>query len=153
MMRLLQTWSRFRKPVQDYSPQATALFSHFAERHGLAYKAVDAPVEILWEFPEQVGLSLPITLGLQNNDELNFGVPGFWSYFFPFPKVATKFEQVIDAWVEGRARITRRGLTSRLQVPTNDGTWSTVYTAKGHLDWDHPGDFIQNRATPQRPPW
>ena len=76
MMRLLRTWSCFRQPAQDYTPQATTLFSRFAERHGLAYQAVDAPVEILWEFPEQVGLSLPMTLGLQNNDELNFGVPG-----------------------------------------------------------------------------
>ena len=152
MMRLLRTWSCFRQPAQDYTPQATTLFSRFAERHGLAYQAVDAPVEILWEFPEQVGLSLPMTLGLQNNDELYFGVPGFWSYFFPFPKVASEFEQVLDAWVEGRARIARRGLTSRLQVPIGNGTWSTVYTARGHLTWDHPSEFIQNIVAPHRPP-
>jgi hypothetical protein len=48
---------------------------------------------------------------LQNNDELNFGVSGFWSYFFPFPKVAVKFEEILDAWIEGRARIARRSLT------------------------------------------
>ena len=85
-----------------------------------------------------------MTLGLQNNDELNFGVPGFWSYLFPFSNVAVKFEGMLDAWVEGRARMARRGLTSRFQVPAGDGSWSTLYTARGHLEWNHPAAIIQN---------
>lgn len=68
----------------DYTTQAKALFGRFAERHGLSYAiSPDAPVEVLWTFPEQPKLSMPITLGLQNLDELNFGVSDFWSYFFP----------------------------------------------------------------------
>lgn len=65
-------------PMTDYTQEATALFAHFAERHRLAHIVEpDAPIEMLWEFPEQRGLSLPITLGLQNGDELNFGVVDF----------------------------------------------------------------------------
>ena len=53
----------------DYTTQAEALFGFFAERHGLAYEITpDAPVEVLWTFPEQPKLSMPITLGLQNSD-------------------------------------------------------------------------------------
>jgi len=85
-----------------YTDEATALFSRFAKRHGLHHLEIDAPVEVLWEFPIQTGLSLPLTLGLQNNDELNFGVPGFWSYFFPFPRIAEEFESCLDAWLWDR---------------------------------------------------
>jgi hypothetical protein len=75
MMRLSQVWSRLHQPRRDYPPEATALFSRFAERHGLAYQAVDAEVDLLWEFPEQLGLRFPMTLGLQNSDEVNFDRP------------------------------------------------------------------------------
>lgn len=61
-----------------YIEQATALFTRFAERHRLTYEVEpDAPIEVLWTFPRQDGLSMPVTLGLQNIDELNFGVADF----------------------------------------------------------------------------
>ena len=118
----------------DYTTQAEALFGRFAERHGLSYTIVsDAPVEVLWTFPEQPKLSMPITLGLQNSDELNFGVFEFWSYFFPFEAVTEEFERAIDAWVCGNARIAvGRGMGRKLQVREGD-KWATVYGANGCL--------------------
>ena len=68
----------------DFTGQAEALFTRFAERHGLTYDSDhSAPVEVLWSFPTQDALILPITLCLQNGDELNFGVADFWCYLFP----------------------------------------------------------------------
>jgi len=106
---------RARKPPRAYISEANALFSSFANRHDLQYQVrTDAPVELHWEFPKQKKLTHRFTLCLQNNDELNFGVGSFWSYFFPFPDVERKFEEQIDAWVEGRARIVpRRDFSSK----------------------------------------
>ena len=80
-------------------------------------------------FRTQAGLTLPITLGLQNGDELNFGVADFWSYFFPFPDVATQFEEIIDAWVAGTARIAVFGQRGRVLEVCEGGQWRSVYSA------------------------
>lgn len=118
----------------DYTTDAEALFERFASRHGLQYSVTpDAPIEVMWEFPEQPKLSLPITLGLQNFDELNFGVSDFWSYFFPFPDVAPHFESILDAWVEGEARVGKTGWHSRILQVRNNDLWETVYSAGGCL--------------------
>jgi len=131
-----------------YTEEATALFSRFARRHGLDHLEVDAPVEAMWEFPTQKRLSLPLKLGLQNNDELNFGVPGFWSSFFPFPRVAEEFESCLDAWLKGQARIVRRRRFARIAsssiLEVRNGTdWKTVCRHFGG-DWPHAADVIQN---------
>ena len=87
---------------RDYTAEAEALFGRFAERHGLSYDVeTGVPMEVCWTFPVQPKLSMPLTLGLQNCDELNFGVSDFWSYFFPFQNVADEFERILDAWVAG----------------------------------------------------
>ena len=121
-----------QQPVRHFTDEATELFSRFALRHGLKYQVLDAPVEVLWAFPEQQKLSNRIVLGLQNNDELNFGVGEFWSYFFPYLDVAVRFESLIDAWVEGRARtVPVPGLlhqTIELQI-LEDGEWKNAYGA------------------------
>lgn len=126
-------FSRFRRPQPDFTDEAEELFTRFAQRHQLSYEVTDAPVEIMWEFPVQAGLSLPIILALQNGDELNFGVGEFWSYFFPYPKQYTEFERILDRWMEGRARvISRAGFlwqTRDLEV-LEDGEWKTTYRAK-----------------------
>jgi hypothetical protein len=127
------------------------LFSRFAERHGLAYSPVNAPVEVLWEFPVQNGLTLPLTLGLQNNDELNFGVPGFWSFFFPFSAVHTAFNDAIDAWVEGRARIINRGWwRGRSLEVLSESDWTSIYRAHMLTRWGHATKVIQNRLLDER---
>lgn len=116
--------------MTDYSEEATALFACFAARHQLVYNVEpDAPIEVLWEFPEQHGLSLPITLGLQNGDELNFGVADFWSNFFPFGKSAAAFERALDAWVVGEARIVHVALGGRALQLLDSGQWTTIYRA------------------------
>lgn len=117
----------------DYTVQAETLFKRFAQRHGLRYQVEDARMEVCWTFPEQPGLSMPITLGLQNCDELNFGVSDFWSYFFPFESVVERFENAIDAWVMGDARIAVTGFRGRL-LQVREGTrWRSIYGANGCL--------------------
>ena len=132
---------------RDFTEKAQALFQRFAARHGLQYSVTpDAPIEVMWEFPEQPKLSLPIILGLQNLDELNFGVSDFWSYFFPFPDVVEDFEAILDAWVVGDARVGKTGSRSRiLQMRKND-LWETVYGAGGCIFpfYRKPRDFIIN---------
>jgi hypothetical protein len=140
---------------RDYSTEAEALFRRFADRHALSYDVeTGVPMEVCWTFPEQPKLSLPLTLGLQNCDELNFGVSDFWSYFFPFEDVADKFEGILDAWVDGNARVAiMRGRGRLLQVREGDD-WNAVYGANGCLfpfrRW--PRGFVQNhRGTEAQP--
>jgi hypothetical protein len=114
--------------------EAEALFSRFADRHQLAFRVdAKAPVELFWEFPAQERLTHPIVLGLQNNDELNFGVADFWSYFFPFPEHSDQFALILDAWVQGTARVVEytwfRGRS--IEVFKN-GLWTKIYQANGY---------------------
>jgi hypothetical protein len=134
-----------------YIEKAEALFSRFAERHRLGYEATkDEPIEVLWTFPPQDGLKLPITLGLQNGDELNFGVSDFWSYFFPYEKVADQFERILDAWMVGDARVAITGPWGRvLQVREGRG-WKSVYAANRLFPvWRTPKRTIENRSPPE----
>jgi len=119
---------------RDHIAEAEALFARFAKRHGLTYDVeTGVPIEVCWKFPEQPKLSMPLTLGLQNCDELNFGVSDFWSYFFPFDRVAQDFESAIDAWVMGNARIAvERGKGRKLQLRRGE-KWETIYGADGCL--------------------
>jgi hypothetical protein len=119
---------------RDYTAEAEALFGRFAERHGLTYDVeTGVPMEVCWTFPVQPKLSMPLTLGLQNCDELNFGVSDFWSYFFPFQNVANEFERILDAWVAGEARVAITGVRSRLLQVREGARWKTVYGANGCL--------------------
>ena len=150
-MILPHFWRRSSVPPQDYTAEAAALFTRFAERHTLTYEIVpQAPIELLWRFPPQQRLSVPVTLGLQNEDELNFGLPGLWATIFPFPAVSADFERIIDAWVEGRARLVRVGwLRTRLELNDNGG-WRIVYRAFGAGGWPNTVDTLQNTPSPAR---
>ena len=115
---------------QARSEDAEQLFRRFAERHGLRYEAQpDPPIELLWTFPAQPKLSRAVTLGLQNMDELNFGVGDFWSYFFPFADVAAEFEAVLDAWVAGEAPIIVAGRRGRILEVLRGDRLESVYRA------------------------
>lgn len=131
----------------DYTEEATALFTRFAERHRLRYEVErDAPVEVLWNFPAQDGLALPIILGVQNGDELNLGVSDFWSSFFPFEKVAGQFERALDAWIVGDARIAVTGPWGRVLQVWEDDRWRSIYGANRVLPvWQTPKRTIENR--------
>ena len=134
----------------DYTQEARTLFAGFAQRHGLIYDAdKTAPVEVCWRFPTQAKLSPPLTLALQNGDELNFGVGGFWSYFFPFPEVAAEFQHILDAWIAGEARVLTTSPWGRSRQLREDGRWQTVYRA-GQLipSWRPRPKTVQNRTGP-----
>ena len=134
----------------DYTEEAEALFSRFAKRHQLSYEVETGMLmEVCWTFPVQEKLSLPLILGLQNGDELNFGVSDFWSYFFPFERVSERFEYILDAWIVGDARVAiMRGPGRLLQVREGE-KWKAVYGANGCLfrfrRW--PRGFVQNWPT------
>ena len=118
----------------DYTKEAEALFTAFAERHGLKYEVkTDVPMDVCWTFPEQEKLSQSLTVGLQNGAELKFGVSDFRSYFFPFESVAGDFDGILDAWVTGQARVAITGGRSRLLQVRQGDEWSTVYGANGCL--------------------
>ncbi|WP_425995134.1 hypothetical protein [Caulobacter sp. DWR1-3-2b1] len=136
------------KSQRDYTQQATELFGRFADRHGLRYEiGSDAPVEVWWSFPRQDKLSEELTLALQNNDELNFGVGKFWSYFFPFDSVCSDFEALLDDWIAGQARIQDYAFGTSVLEHRRDGSWLEIYSA--HSLWPFRGRLVrtlQNRA-------
>lgn len=154
-MKLLQRWRQFNAPRPNYARDAISLFTRFSQRHELTYHVKEEPVldeagvDVWWEFPVQSNLQWPVTLMLQNFDELSFGVPGFWSYFFPFPSVVNKFETYIDAWVVGKARIVRRPGRWRIISSSDleffsEGKWTRVYSGCGD-PWPHQNNImIQN---------
>lgn len=138
--------SRNRKPQRnDYSVEAEQLFLHFAQAYELEHRPIKAPVEMLWEFPIQSRLHIPITVGLQNGDELNFGIPGFWSYFFPFSSVCTQFESLLHAWIAGTARIVNRGkLKARRLEVLEYGNWKNIYSAWPGGTWPYSSSIVRN---------
>lgn len=132
--------------TRDFTNEAETMFRDFANRHGLLYEIETAPMEVCWTFPKQPKLSLPITLGLQNADELNFGVSDFWSYFFPFEEVADKFERILDAWVQGEARVAIVGRKGRILQVRDGRRWKSVYHANRFLPiWRPPLRTICNQ--------
>jgi hypothetical protein len=103
---------------------------------------------VLWTFPAQNRLYHPLTLGLQNLDELNFGVSDFWSYFFPFDRAIAEFERLLDAWVSGQARILVTGRRGRVLQRLDGDEWTTVYQAGRILPFRGvPKIVIQNEPT------
>jgi hypothetical protein len=109
---------------------------------------MEVPIDVMWTVPAQPGLSLPITLGLQNDDELNFGVADFWSHFFPFNEVAERFESYLDMWVSGNARIGITGRLGRVMQVRDGSGWKTVYGANRlPFVWRQPKEIIQNDPT------
>ena len=134
----------------DYTQEAKVLFAAFADRYGLIYDVDEAaPVEVCWRFPVQEHLSVPITLALQNGDEINFCVAEFWSYFFPFPKVAGEFDGILDAWAAGKARVVTGIWGSSLQV-FDAGHWKTVYRAGRFFPaWGRRERLVQNQRSEQ----
>lgn len=134
----------------DFTRQAEALFERFADRHGLSHVVqTDLPVDVCWIFSEQPKLSLPVTLGLQNGDVLNFAVSDFSFGFFPFSGVAERFETILDAWVEGNARIAVSGKRGAMLQLRGRGGWQTVYRANtGFFPLrSKPRAFISNLPT------
>ena len=112
--------------------EAEAMFKAIATRQGLRLIAVDNPhVELEMQVPGEAE-ALPVTLGLQNGDELNFGVGPFWSSFFPFASVRGVFEKAAEGRFTGQTRLVehwrgRRLVRIDMQVRLKDGTWQRIY--------------------------
>ena len=138
-----------REYGQDYTEEAIALFTRFVGRHGFTHEVeIGAPVEVMWNIPAQPGLSLPIILGLQNYDELNFGVADFWSYFFPFNRVYERFERYLDLWVSSDARVAETGPVGRVLQIREGKRWKSVYAANRMLPvWRKPRALVLNDPT------
>ena len=130
----------------DFTGAAEALFGSFAYKYGLNYRVESGgPMEVRWIFPEHPELSTELVLGLQNGDELNFGVEGFWSYFFPFNEVSDQFALILDCWMEGKARVGMIGRKSGVLQLRENGKWKTVYHANFLFSfWRRPSRFIEN---------
>lgn len=80
------------------------MFRAVADDFGLRInKRHDSPIEVMMDIPKQNGLGFTITLGLQNGDELNIGVEGFWSYFFPYCDCRDFFHEVLQGLIRGDA--------------------------------------------------
>jgi len=91
-------------------------------------------VELSFTIPEQSGLKQKIWLGLQNHDELSFGVGHFQVEWFPCTDTAkvSSYIGAVTGFVSGKYRILEqyRGtkcVKAELQEPTKDG-WHTIAT-------------------------
>lgn len=120
--------------MKDYSGDAEGLFRDFAERHSFIIEKLDDPkFELLMRVPQQPGLSFELTLGLQNNDELNIGFEKFWSYFFPFDKQRELVASALDALAVGDCRLAVHkqfgGDVKRVLELCTDGRWRLIYSA------------------------
>jgi hypothetical protein len=139
---------------RDYTPEAEALFGRLAKRYGLEFVVEGGvPMEVCWTFPVQPHLSRPITLGLQNLDELNFGVGGLWAYFFPFPDHADRFERIVGSWIEGKGRVAVTGGRSCNLQLLEGAEWKTVYSQNGCVwfFWMTPKRYLRNETPPASP--
>jgi hypothetical protein len=115
----------------EFHNKAITLFERFADRHELIYNVeAELEVDVLWTFPVQSKLALPVTLCLRG-DELNFGVEKFWSYYFPFEQAAERFDQTLNMWIKGDARIAIVGKTGRLLQVSEGSSWRTIYRCGG----------------------
>jgi hypothetical protein len=119
----------------DYTADAERLFRNFAARHSLNIEKLDPILSynLLMRVPMQSGLSFELTLGLQNDDELNIGYEGFWSYFFPFEKKRALVARALDGIVSGEFRLAIHKQFGRVVKyvleERNNGRWDVVYRA------------------------
>jgi hypothetical protein len=122
----------------DYTIEAEALIRRVCERHALIAHLETAPIELLMVIPVQNGLSRSVSVGLQNNDELNLGIGHFWSYFFPFEDKKHLFEAALEGFILGDYRVAehsqrgRRPYKCTLERRTENG-WEPFYSGYSGL--------------------
>lgn len=119
--------------MTEYTQEALDMFHAIAKEHGCAIDVqLEKPVEVLCEL-SRTDSPNNVVLGLQNGDELNFGVHDFWSFFFPYNDVKSLFRSAVSGWFHGRSRLVyffrgNRLLKIELQVKMKDGGWQRIYT-------------------------
>ena len=113
---------------------ARSAFAEIAARfpHLHMVEDVDAPVELSITIPVQPGVQHQVQLGLQNSDELHFGVSHFWLEWFPCSKQSrvSDYVEAVSGYLSGTYRILEfhtgaRCVKALLQAPVA-GSWRTV---------------------------
>lgn len=123
--------------TRDLIDEAEVFFTRFAQRHDLHIQK-KAPVGMFsWTVPRQPGLAFDLTLGLQNDDEINIGFEGFWSYYIPFHEVLVRVNEILDGIVSGRVRLVVYA-SGRMLEEERDGGWRVIY----------PSAFVSPSARP-----
>lgn len=98
-----------------------------AERFGLRFCFDnDAPVEVLMNIPVQTGLSLEVSVNLQNWDELWLEVGDCVFCMFSFDETRELFRDCIEGLISGNARIVRH-----LQGPWNSKRGASLQLKRG----------------------
>ncbi len=113
----------------DYTDEAKSLFIEIAEKHELNYHFDEkAPVELLMEISAQPGLSLDLSMCLQNWDELWLWVDTGSFCMFPFDEKHDRYRQGVDGFISGNGRIVKK-----VQGPWNwqRGALLQIKTEKG----------------------
>lgn len=144
--------------MTDHTEDAETLFRDFARRHSFVIEKIDEPqVELLMRVPQQLGLSFELTLGLQNNDELNIGFEGFWSYFFPYETKRRIVSDALDALAAGECRLAIHtqlgGVVKRVLEQRSNGQWQPIYTAFARIQIPFLGaktSYVHNDDAPVR---
>ncbi len=118
--------------MKVYTTEAEELYRAFARRHAFAIEKVDElGFELLMRVPKQPGLSFELTLGLQNNDELNIGFQEFWSFFFPYEKSWQIVSDALDALATGDCRLAIHmqlgRVAKRVLERRNNERWRRIY--------------------------
>lgn len=108
----------FKDNRKDFSVEAREAFVRLVERHGIEGSFYnEAPVEVLFEIPKQVGLDFDITLCLQNMDELWVWVADCSFCTFPYDMHGKYFIGLIDGLISGTNRI----------IKYHQGPWNWNY--------------------------
>ena len=144
--------------MTNYADDAEALFRDFAQKHSFAIEKVNEPnVELMMRVPPQPGLSLELSLGLQNDDELNVGFGEFWSYFFPYESKRQLVSDALDAFVAGDCRLAIHtqldGVVKRVLEQRFNGAWQPIYTAFSRIEVPFLGtktSYVLNEAAHSR---
>ena len=117
------------------------MFRRIAERCDLSLVRDDDEDAPLFTLTTKDGAGDPVTLGLQNTDELTFSVGEFWASFFPYETVQGLFEKAVLGWFGGQTRLAchwrgRKLVRIDMQVRLKHGAWRRIYTE--YLTWRLP---------------
>ncbi len=120
--------------MTDFTAEAEAIFRRIAAHQKLNIaRESETPDEVMFLLSSIDPSHQAVTLGLQNGDELCFGVDGFRSYFFPFGEIKGVFEKAVAGWFTGQTRLAyywrgKRLVKIYLQVKLKNGKWQRIYT-------------------------
>ena len=128
---------------RDFCEEARALFLSIAADAQLSGTfSNEAPVDVLFKLPRQKGLSLPISLMLQNLDELHFAGTDWQFCWFPFRDVDSDFREAVTGFLKGQYRVKEywrgnRFRGGKLQGPSDSG-WQTLASCQEGFSFPWP---------------